>query len=111
VSAAFIIHAPDADVFCDDFNDALEALADLSLPAEPSWHCARVHRAENIPAKYWRRMTTGQRDYAEEIGVDFHVFMQDEASPVYLYADGDETALVENIGALEHVTVTVEDDQ
>lgn len=106
-SPTFVIHAPTADIDCDDFNDAIEALANLNLPAEPSWHCARAHRAENIPVKYLQRMTEDQRDYVEDMDDDFHVFMQDDASPVCIIANGDETGLVEDIATIEGVTVTV----
>jgi hypothetical protein len=107
VTTTFTIHAPVGDIVCDDAYDAIDRLADLSLPDEPSWHCARVHRAENIPEKYLQRMEADDLEYAEDIGTDFHVFMPTDLA--YIFPNGREIELVEAIALIDGVMVSVGD--
>jgi hypothetical protein len=108
----YTIAAVDRGIFvAEDADEAIDHLASLN-PIEPRWHCARVIAIQYIPAHYWPRMTMADRDRLGTIGEDFHVLMpDDEALPLTLYADGEETALIMAIAVLEGAHVTVEADE
>jgi hypothetical protein len=112
LQVTYTIAAVDHGIFvAEDADEAIDHLASLN-PTEPRWHCAQVYRVEYIPAHYWPRMTMADRDRLGAIGEDFHVLMPDDpALPLSLYDDGEETALIMAIAALEGAHVTVEADQ